>query len=230
MAKKPTATAKSRRKAAPPSSFGKMTNHNFSAPRNKAGYLVIFLFLAPFFVPTLILLGIALIPAWVALFLDRTKNRYGGVTILGCTLAGTMPSLLALWAGPENTITGAFGVILNVFHLMVILGSAAVGWAIYSFAPPVVAVVMRFSTSRHLAALESKQRALVIDWGEDVMQGDAPPPPDPLPGTAPPPPATAAAPPPSLAMPELEEIDNKPVMTGPSLSGGEPTPLANAAQ
>jgi len=174
MAKKPQHKGRKKYDPVGSTAFAKLAEtHNPKSTGNKIGYLFIFLFVAPFFIPSLVLLVIALSPSMVALFIDRSNNRYAGITILGCNLAGTMPSLVDLWLGNNNTLNGALDEVLQVFHLIVILGSAGVGWLMYGAAPSVVAVLMRLSSARHVAMLSSKQRALIIDWGEEVMFADA---------------------------------------------------------
>lgn len=233
MAKKPLKKPTKGKASIGLSPFAKLgETHKPKSATSKLGYLVIVLLIAPFFVPSFVLLGIALTPSIVALFIDKSPNRYAGITILGCNLAGTMPILLDLWLENDNTVNGALAEVFEVFHMILILGAAGLGWVIYGVAPSVVAILMRLSSARHTSTMSAKQRALVIDWGEEVMIPDDVPPPEAVPGQPPVPTPHSAQPPQmSLAMPSLDHDHSTVMAPEPAPEPMEAAePMADAAQ
>lgn len=161
------AAAKS--KAAPPGSI-----------KRNIGLLALGVPLLFLFLPTVVFLGIALLPTFVALVVDRSVKRYGGMTVGGLNFAGAVPYLLNLWTG-DHSVPEVLNILSDVFALMTIFGSAAVGWMIFAATPAVVTTVLTLTSSRRLAALRSRQKELIEEWGTEVTKSaeddfDAPPP------------------------------------------------------
>ncbi len=117
-------------------------------------------------VPTMIVLGVALVPTGVAFLLERRKGFYGGLTVGAMNLAGAAPFLADLWFD-GHTIEAALGIITNVFAWMSFYGAAMFGWAIYSTTPSVVSTFMAMTAGRRIAAMREQQKDLVQKWGPD---------------------------------------------------------------
>jgi len=130
-------------------------------------YLAIAVPIGLIIVPTMIVLGVALIPTGVAFLMERRKGYYGGITVGVMNLAGTMPYLAELWFN-GHTVEGALAIITNVFAWMVFYGAALFGWAIYSTTPSVVSTFMAMTAGHRITALRAQQRELVQKWGPDV--------------------------------------------------------------
>ncbi len=130
-------------------------------------YLAIAVPIGLMIVPTMIVLGVALIPTGVAFLMERRKGYYGGITVGVMNLAGTMPYLAELWFN-GHTVEGALAIITNVFAWMVFYGAALFGWAIYSTTPSVVSTFMAMTAGHRITALRAQQRELVQKWGPDV--------------------------------------------------------------
>jgi hypothetical protein len=118
-------------------------------------------------VPTMIVLGVALVPTGVAFLLERRKGFYGGLTVGAMNLAGAAPFLADLWFD-GHTIEAALGIITNVFAWMSFYGAAMFGWAIYSTTPSVVSTFMAMTAGRRIATMREQQKDLVQKWGPDV--------------------------------------------------------------
>jgi len=118
-------------------------------------------------VPTMIVLGVDLVPTGVAFLLERRKGFYGGITVGAMNLAGAAPFLADLWFD-GHTIEAALGIITNVFAWMSFYGAAMFGWAIYSTTPSVVGTFMAMTAGRRITAMREQQKDLVQKWGPDV--------------------------------------------------------------
>ena len=130
-------------------------------------YVVIAIPISLMIIPTIIVLGVAMIPTGVAFLVERGKGYYGGLTVGCMNLAGASPYLLDLWTKGHNVQT-ATGIITNVFAWMMFYSAAMFGWAIYTTTPSLVSTFMTRTSGRRVTALRAQQRDLVQKWGPDV--------------------------------------------------------------
>jgi len=120
--------------------------------------------------PTIIVVGIAMLPAMASWITDRTDQKYGFFCVGGLNFAGMFPYLMDLWSGNHN-ITGALNIVTDVFALAVMYGAAMAGWMVYTVIPPVITSFMTVLTERRLSALRANQRRIVDEWGDEVTLG-----------------------------------------------------------
>lgn len=118
-------------------------------------------------IPTMIVLGVALVPTGVAFLLERKKGHYGGLTVGAMNLAGAAPFLADLWFDGHN-VQAAVGIITNVFAWMSFYGAAMFGWAIYSTTPSVIGTFMAMTAGRRITTMRDQQKELLQKWGPDV--------------------------------------------------------------
>jgi hypothetical protein len=117
--------------------MAKAPQHAPSAKMNKSRvflYLMLAIPIGLMIIPTMIVLMFSLLPSAVAFVMERGKGIYGGVCVGAMNLAGASPYLVDLWFD-GHTIEAAFGILTNVFAILVIYGCAAFGWAIYATTP-----------------------------------------------------------------------------------------------
>lgn len=156
-------------------------------------YALIFLLLALFIAgATVTLLFICLLPSFVAWFIDRTEQKYAAFCVTGLNFCGLFPYLIELWG--DHNMEHAINLITDVFVMVVVYGSAAMGWAMFLFIPPVVSSFMTALTERRLSALRANQAKLINEWGEEVTHAVRPP------GEAAPMSASAGPPPDDIPM------------------------------
>lgn len=117
--------------------------------------------------PTWIFLFFAMLPTLVAFIVERGKYRFAWLTVGGINIAGAAPFLLKMWFG-QHSIEAAARMLTDVYALIVILGSAAFGWALYLSLPPVVGTLLQLSSQRRIQVLQTTQRRLVEEWGRDI--------------------------------------------------------------
>lgn len=131
---------------------------------NGIGMLVMGVPLVILFLPTVVLLALAMLPTVVAFVAERGKYRYGFICIGGFNFAGVSPYLLNMWF-ERHDITMALDTLSDVFALMLIYGAAGFGWVLYAVTPTLVGSFLSLTSSRRVAKLRADQRKLVEQWG-----------------------------------------------------------------
>ena len=134
---------------------------------NIALYTLLAVAIGAMIVPTVIVLGVALVPTAVAFIMERKNGYYGGLTVGALNLAGTAPYLSDLWFH-DHSIAAATTIVTSVLAWAVFYASAAVGWAIYAMTPNIVSSFIAMTAGRQITSLRAKERELVQIWGPDV--------------------------------------------------------------
>ncbi|HSR56448.1 MAG TPA: hypothetical protein VLN73_09395 [Alphaproteobacteria bacterium] len=138
--------------------------------------LVIFAALAlgmVFALPTVLVIGIGLLPTFAALLVDVHPKKYAAwsVGLLNCS--GLMPYLGDLWAS-ANSMDGAITIVSDLVAWLVIYSAAGVGWLIYMAMPAMGSVIMDIKANRRIRRLKAEKQALMEEWGETVAgEGEA---------------------------------------------------------
>jgi len=117
--------------------------------------------------PTVLILFFGLLPSIVAFIVDRTKQRYAAFCVGGMNFSGVFPYLLDVWYG-RHTVDEAMIVLTDVFALMIMYSSSALGWLIYVSVPTVVTTFLSVINERRISSLRARQREIIAEWGEDV--------------------------------------------------------------
>lgn len=136
----------------------------------KAGFffiLILFALAAPFFMPTLTLLLVGLLPTFVALITDTDPQKSSTASIGAMNFAGLVPFLIDLWAKGQ-TMENAFILLRNPSNWLIILGAAAVGQLIVFAVPQVMASMTFISAESRLKLLKRNLEQLKTSWGPDV--------------------------------------------------------------
>jgi hypothetical protein len=118
--------------------------------------------------PTAMVLFVGFMPTLVSWLTDETKRRYCARTVAGLNFVGVAPFVLKLWASGHNNIGGAGRMITDPFAIVVMFGTAAIGWLMFIGFPGVVAAVSTINANRRISQLKDRQRALVEEWGTAI--------------------------------------------------------------
>ena len=117
--------------------------------------------------PTMILVFFGLLPTLVAFIVDRSKGKAATFCVGGMNFCGLLPWLLELWT-KSHTISAAMGILTNVFALLVIFGSAAIGWAFFMTIPQIVVSILTVTSQHKVANLREEQKSMIEEWGPEV--------------------------------------------------------------
>lgn len=124
------------------------------------------------FMPSTIMLLIAMLPTLAAAFSDRIRGETRALTIGAMNVAGTTPFLLQLWSTGHN-LGNALAIITDARTIVVIYSAAGVGWIIDWALSGIVATLMQQRGAMRLKEIKARQDALVERWGPEVT-GDLP--------------------------------------------------------
>lgn len=148
-----------------------------AAGRNRGNLLlwsgIILVGLVAASLPTVMLVGIGMLPTFVAWICDRSEEKFATFCVGGLNFSGVFPYVMELWSG-THSIEAATGIMTNVFALLVMFGSAGLGWMLFAAVPPVIATFLKVLSERKLTVLHTQQRKLIEEWGEEV-RGDSEP-------------------------------------------------------
>lgn len=129
--------------------------------------LVIFLILISIIsFPIVLILIFGLLPTLTILFID--KKNYDKQLIVGCfNIAGVFFYLFGLLnkfrLGEQNDIAD------NIFMIIVMLGSAALGLLLYNELPNLYAYVYKLFAVRKIDKINARLAKLKEDWGEEIV-------------------------------------------------------------
>lgn len=132
-------------------------------------YIVVSLAGAIFLFGTFIVLMVMMLPTVVAFFVDRSPKKYLARCVGSINVCGTLPGLLDLWLQGQ-TVAAAGAILSDVFYWLYAYGAAALGWALFTGVPSLIASYVSVKAQRRVAEMRAKQQKLVEEWGEEVAR------------------------------------------------------------
>jgi hypothetical protein len=117
--------------------------------------------------PTGLLLAIGLLPAAIALAVDRSAGRSTARTVLALNLAGLLPSIRALWLEGHDLMTLA-AILGRIDALPLAYAAAVVGFLLPQVLAWAVLAVLEARAYAAVQALERRRAALRETWGVEV--------------------------------------------------------------
>mgnify|MGYP005837080871 CR=1 FL=1 len=117
--------------------------------------------------PTGLLLAIGLLPAAVALAVDRSAGRGTARTVLALNLAGLLPSLRALWLEGHDLMTLA-SILTRMEALPLAYAAGVTGFLLPQVLAWAVLAVLEARAYGTVQALEQRRAALRETWGAEV--------------------------------------------------------------
>lgn len=119
------------------------------------------------FMPTTVMMVIAMLPTIAAGLSDRIRGETRALTIGSMNVAGSTPFLLQLWTSGHN-LDNTLSIITEPTTIVVIYSAAGVGWIIDWATAGMVATIMQQNGARRLNDIKARQAALVERWGPEV--------------------------------------------------------------
>ncbi len=116
--------------------------------------------------PVFLLLLIGLLPTITILITDP-KNTSKLIIIGAFNLAGVFMYLIRILN--EFTLDTTIDILTNIFNLVIIFGSAAIGFIIYVEIPNFFVFINKVSAKKRLAGIESKLAKLTEEWGQETI-------------------------------------------------------------
>lgn len=122
---------------------------------------------AIFTLPTVLVLGLGMLPTLAAAMTDRRREKYTTLCVGCMNFVGVLPYVARLWAEDHSYAT-AFKIMADPFAWLIMLGAAGLGWCIYLVAPGIVSMFIAMRVEQRISRLRRRQRDLVEEWGPGV--------------------------------------------------------------
>lgn len=116
--------------------------------------------------PAVIVIFIGMLPTLTVLITD-IKNTNKLIIVGGFNLSGVFMYILNV--ANNFTIDHAFFLICNIFNLIVMFGSAAIGLIIYCELPNFFTFISKISAQKRLKTIDAKLEKLAEDWGTEII-------------------------------------------------------------
>lgn len=116
--------------------------------------------------PAFLLLLIGLLPTITILITDP-KNTNKLIIVGAFNMAGVFMYLMGILS--EFTLDHTLTVLSNIFNLVIMFGSAAIGFIIYIEVPNLFLFLHKISAKRRLISIESKLAKLTEEWGQETI-------------------------------------------------------------
>lgn len=120
-----------------------------------------------FTLPTVLLLGIGMMPTFAAMAIDRRREKYTTLCVGCMNFVGVLPFVAQLWT-EGHSYERAFAIMADPFAWLTMLGAAGLGWCIYLIAPGIVSMGIAMRIEQRIGRLRRRQRELVEEWGPGV--------------------------------------------------------------
>lgn len=144
-----------------------LKNSFHSLPTSRKWLLFAFLCLIAFItLPAVIVLLIGLLPTATILITDpKNANK---LVIIGCfNLAGVFVYLINVIN--HFSLNGALSILSDVFNLVIMLGSAAIGFIIYYELPNLFILSSKISAQKRVARIDRRLEKIAEEWGQATI-------------------------------------------------------------
>lgn len=146
--------------------------HKKPTKRGGGAYLfavvgIILLGLMIFAAPALPLFAVGCIPAMVAYIIDREPSRNATITETAANVAGVSPFVFELLLNGA-TMARELAMLSDVHVIVVMFGTAGVGWMLVLGMPKVAAVCIEVTNQAKIKQMLREQKRLLEEWGDEV--------------------------------------------------------------
>jgi len=117
-----------------------------------------------FTLPTVLVLGLGMLPTLAAMMVDQRREKYTTLCVGCMNFVGVLPFVARLWS-EDHSYAKAFEIMADPFAWLTMLGAAGLGWCIYLLAPGVVSMGIAMRIEQRIGRLRRRQRELVEEWG-----------------------------------------------------------------
>lgn len=124
-------------------------------------------FIAFVTLPAVIVLLIGLLPTITILITDpKNSNK---LVIIGCfNLSGVFVYLINVIN--HFSLDGAFSILSDMFNLVIMLGSAGIGFIIYHELPNLFIFLSKISAQKRVATVDKRLEKISEEWGQDTIE------------------------------------------------------------
>lgn len=117
--------------------------------------------------PAVIVLLIGLLPT-ITVIITSPKNTNKLIVVGGFNMAGVFVYLISVIN--QFNIDSAFSILSDVFNLIIMLGSAALGLIIYYEIPQLFLYISKSTAQKRLANIDKRLEKITEDWGNEAIE------------------------------------------------------------
>jgi hypothetical protein len=128
---------------------------------------IIFAVVAIAMLPTTLIILVGMVPTAVAYFVDSSREKTLGPTVLTLNAAGILPALLKLWHD-GHSVDNSLQILMTPSMLLFFLLPSAMGWALFNYVPYLVIGIIRRKAQNRITDLKKYQEDLIEKWGPGV--------------------------------------------------------------
>ena len=121
--------------------------------------------------PTVMIIGVGMLPTIVAGLIDRTDQKFSMFCVGGLNFAGVFPYLMQVWS-EDHTIANAGSILTDLFALTIMFSSAGFGWMLVIAVPPVITAFLAVLDKTKLKQLKAQQQRILEEWGDSTARKD----------------------------------------------------------
>lgn len=116
--------------------------------------------------PAVVIILIGLLPTLTILITDpKNTNK---LIIVGCfNLAGVFIFMMNI--ANHFSLQNAFFIVTNIFNLIIMLGSAAIGLIIYCEIPNLFIFTSKISAQKRLRTIDTRLEKIGEEWGPEII-------------------------------------------------------------
>ena len=121
--------------------------------------------------PTVMIIGVGMLPTIVAGLIDRTDQKFSMFCVGGLNFAGVFPYLMQVWS-EDHTIANAGSILTDLLALTIMFSSAGFGWMLVIAVPPVITAFLAILDETKLKQLKAQQQRILEEWGDSTATKD----------------------------------------------------------
>lgn len=126
--------------------------------------IIVVSFVAP---QIMIIIAIGLLPTITTMLTDNKASNK--LLVVGCfNLAGVFVCMMNIFN--QYALTHNISILNNVFNIVIMLGTAALGMIIYCELPNLFVMISRASVHRRLRSIDTKLEKITADWGAEIIE------------------------------------------------------------
>jgi hypothetical protein len=109
----------------------------------------------------------AMVPAFIAMTIDRSVGRFASKTVAACSLVGVLPYLFEIAVRYEPDLA-AKEVMYDYRTWLYVYGFALVGWMLVWLLPQLTVILFTMRAESRVEELERRQERIMAEWGDAV--------------------------------------------------------------
>lgn len=114
--------------------------------------------------------ALGMLPAIVAIIIDKGTGRFASKTVSACNFIGILPYLFDVGMTYERSLASKHLMSVPTTWL-IIYGSAAVGWVLIWIMPQITLVFFTVRADMKRRKLMEEQTKMLDEWGDEVRTG-----------------------------------------------------------